>query len=300
MKKDLLTLWDLEADEIFALLEEAQAEKQSPHLAQPLAGKNLALIFEKASTRTKVSFTVAAYQLGAGVVTMNSESSQLSRGETYADTARVLSQYVDGIVLRTFAQQNAQEMAAHATIPVINGLSDLYHPCQVLADLLTVLEEKGTLDGLKIAWIGDGNNMAHSWIVAAAKLGFELHIATPKGHEPSDAVRKLAAPFTDKIKLGHEAAAAAAGADVINTDTWLSMGQEGQGGLRPLFEPFQVNEALLKQAAQDAIVLHCLPAHRGDEITDAVMDGQASRVWQQAGNRLHVQKIILKWFLGKG
>lgn len=298
MKKDLLTLWNLEAAEILSILEEAQAEKAHPSPARPLAGKNIALIFEKASTRTKVSFTIAAYQVGAGVVNLEQQSSQLGRGETYADTARVLSQYVDGVVMRTFAQHNLEELAANATVPIINGLSDLYHPCQVLADLLTVLEEKGSLEGRRIAWVGDGNNMTHSWIVAAAKLGFELRIATPPGREPAKDVLQLASNFTDKIHLGNDPQEAVESADVINTDTWESMGQTKVGNKQDLFRPFQVNQDLLRQAHSDVIVLHCLPAHRGEEITDEVMDGDHSRVWQEAGNRLHVQKILLKRYLG--
>lgn len=299
MKKDLLSLWDLEGADIISILDEANAEKTIPTSAQPLSGKNLALIFEKASTRTKVSFTIAAYQLGAGVVNLEQRSSQLSRGETYADTARVLSQYVDGIVLRTFEQKNIEEMAVYSAVPVINGLTDMYHPCQVLADLLTIQEEKGRLQELRIAWVGDGNNVANSWIVAAAKLGFELSMATPKGRGPSSNVLKLARTLTDKIHVTHDPFEAVQGADVINTDTWVSMGQEGSEDVRALFKPYQVNANLLKKAASQVIVLHCLPAHRGEEITDDVIDGPESRIWQEAGNRLHIQKIILKRYLGR-
>jgi len=201
LKKDLLTLWDLEAEEITELLHLAKAAKQQKAAETILQGKSLALVFEKASTRTKVSFSVAAYQLGAQVVSLEQQSSQLGRGESHADTARVLSQYVDGIVLRTFAHSGLEEMAHHATVPVINGLSDSYHPCQVLADLLTISEEKGKLTDLSIAWIGDGNNMCHSWIVAAAKLGFKLQIATPEGREPAKEIIARATEHTDILEV---------------------------------------------------------------------------------------------------
>ncbi len=298
MKKDLLTLWDLEAEEILSIVDDAVTEKECPTADQPLAGKTLALVFEKSSTRTKVSFTVAAQQLGAGVVSLDQQSSQLGRGETHADTGRVLSQYVDGIVLRTFAQRNLEELAAAASVPVINGLSDAYHPCQVLADLATVQENFGELKDIRFAWVGDGNNMTHSWIVAAAKLGLELQIATPKGREPAADVVKRAGELTDKIHIGTDPVAAVKGAHVINADTWVSMGQEDEAEAVAVFEPYQVNAALLKHATDSAIVLHCLPAHRGEEITDEVMDGPQSRIWQQAQYRLHAQKIILKRFMG--
>ena len=292
MTRHLLSLWDLSAEEILSLLNEAQALKGGG-ASQLLAGKTLALIFEKASTRTKVSFSVAAHRLGAQVVSLDQDSSQLGRGESYADTARVLSRYVDGIVLRTYAQENLEEMAAHASVPIINGLSDLYHPCQVLADLLTVQEEKGDLAAQTAAWVGDGNNMCHSWMVAAAQLGFGLQIATPAGREPDPRVANKVEESGGNITLSHDAQAAVSGATVINTDTWESMGQEGQGDVMEVYAGFQVDDALLGHAADGAIVLHCLPAHRGQEISDAVMDGPQSRVWQQAENRLWVQMAIM-------
>lgn len=296
MKKDLLTLWDLDPEEMSSLLNEARVRKgESP--VQLLKGKTLALVFEKASTRTKVSFTVAAHRLGAHVVTLDQASSQLGRGESYADTARVLSQYVDGIVLRTFAQENAQELAQYAAVPVINGLSDMYHPCQVLADLLTVQEEKGSIQEQIIAWVGDGNNMCHSWIVAAAQLGFRLQIATPADREPHPDVMAKARGLNPAIALTHSPADAVQGADVVNTDTWESMGQEGQRNSQEIFAGFQLDDALLSRAKAGAIVLHCLPAHRGEEIAASVIDGPQSRVWQEAGNRLWVQEAILARYL---
>jgi ornithine carbamoyltransferase len=298
VKKDLLTLWDLEAEEILSLLNEARALKGAG-TSRLLDGKTVALVFEKASTRTKVSFAVAAYRLGAKVVTLDQGSSQLGRGETYADTARVLSQYVDGIVLRTFDQRNAEEMAEFASIPVINGLSDMYHPCQVLADLLTVQEEKGDIQAQTVAWVGDGNNMCHSWIVAATRLGFHLQIATPAAREPDPNLLARVRGLNAAISLSHRASDAVQGADVINTDTWESMGQEGQAESEKLFAGFQLDDALLGQAKPDAIVLHCLPAHRGHEISASVIDGPQSRVWQEAGNRLWVQQAILARYLIK-
>ncbi len=299
MKQDLLTLWDLEPQEILSLLEVAAQLKQNPDHSEPLKGKTLGLIFEKASTRTKVSFTVAAYQLGAQVITLEQQNSQLGRGESYADTAKVLSRYVDAIMIRTFGQASAEEMARHASIPVINGLSDMFHPCQLLADLLTVQENKGDLSQLKISWVGDGNNMTHSWMVAAAKLGFELCIATPASQEPDGDLMKQLSTVTDKIVLTQDPFAAVKGADVVNTDTWVSMGEEDDKEALEIYQPYQLNSELLKSAKDNAIVLHCLPAHRGHEITDEVMDGPQSKVWDQAENRLHAQKAVLLRLLGR-
>lgn len=301
MSKHLLTLWDLDKSEIGDLLSKAPQLRGANAAPDVLKGKTLALIFEKASTRTKVSFSVAAYQLGAQVVSLEPSSSQLGRGESYADTARVLSQYVDGIVVRTFEQENVEEMATYATVPVINGLTDQYHPCQVLADLLTVVEETNCKDfgKLRVSWLGDGNNMTHSWVVAAAKLGFTLKIATPQGREPDAAIVKRARDEGANIEVGQDPMAAIKDSDVVNTDTWESMGQETETDVRPLFASYQVNQELLQNAAPQAIVLHCLPAHREDEITSAVMDGPQSRVWQQAANRLPMQKAILAKYMGK-
>lgn len=297
MKKDLLTLLELGPKEIEKLLRRAQffkkgRRKRAGHSL--LKGKSLALLFEKASTRTRVSFEVAMFELGGNSLPLSNNSSQLGRGESYADTARVLSRYVHGIVIRTFAQKTVEELAGAATVPVINGLSDLYHPCQLLTDLLTVQEVKKDFLKRKIAYVGDGNNMANSWIVAAHILKFPLFIATPKGYEPP---AEILDRFGGSVHLSNDPQQAVAGADVVNTDTWFSMGQEVSSAKRSAFAEFQVNRKLMSLAKADAIVLHCLPAHRGEEITDEVLDGSQSRVWEQAENRLHVQKAILEMLM---
>ncbi len=306
MKRDFLTFNDLEAPEVLALFHNAAGMKANRKIGKrggSLARFTVGMLFDKPSTRTRVSFEAGVNELGGAVVFLHRSETQMSRAEPVSHSARVLSRYLDALVIRTFDQTEIEEWAKHASIPVINALTDEYHPCQVLGDLFTIWERKGSLDNLKAAWIGDGNNMAQSWIVAAARLGFQLHIATPAGREPSEQVLQQALQQSNKIEVGHDPVAAVKGAAVINTDTWESMGQESpesqgsNGGGRALFEPYQVNQQLLSQAAADAIVLHCLPAHRGDEITDEVMDGPTSRVWEQAGNRLHVQKAILKEYL---
>ncbi|MBI3540707.1 MAG: ornithine carbamoyltransferase [Deltaproteobacteria bacterium] len=301
MATDLLTLLELSPDQIKKILLRAAFLKKSRkkgRLSSALKGKTLAMIFEKPSTRTKVSFDVAMYEMGGHTVSLDNHSSQLGRGESYEDTGRVLSQYVHGIVMRTFGQKNIEELAKGASVPVINGLSDLYHPCQTLTDLLTVQEEKGKLAKARVCYVGDGNNVANSWILASMILGFELRVATPKGYEPSAMIfQKVNIGKTDSILLTNDPVEAVKGADVINTDTWFSMGQEVSDEKRKAFLPYQVNQELLKKANKDAIVLHCLPAHRGEEITNDVMDGPQSRVLQQAENRLHVQKAILEMFL---
>lgn len=303
MKKDLLSLLDLDSEEIEEILSRAASLKKGRRKGRgptPLKGKTLALILEKPSTRTKVSFEVAARELGGDCLILESNSSQLGRGETYADTGRVLSRYVHGIVLRTFAQGNLEELAASATVPVINGLSDLCHPCQILADLLTIREalDPGKMSSLTVSYVGDGNNVANTWITAALLLGFTLRVATPAGFEPSATIlKKIDIRHTGNILFTRDPVEAVRGADVINTDTWFSMGQEVSDEKRRAFGPFQVNAQLVKEAAPGAIVLHCLPAHRGEEITDEVIDGPQSRVWDQAENRLHAQKSILEMFL---
>lgn len=301
MKRDLLKPTDLSAREISKLFARAAALKKSRkqgRLAKSLKGKTLGMIFEKPSTRTQVSFDVAMWELGGYSVTLNATTSQLGRGETYADTARVLSRFVHGLMIRTFAQENCEELAEFASIPVINGLTDAHHPCQILTDLFTIQEVKKNLLKCQIAYIGDGNNMANSWIEAAVVLGFPLRIGTPKGFEPSADVRKMIDRNKARtIVLTHDPIEAVAGSDVVNTDTWFSMGQAVSDEKRRLFEPFQVNAGLLKHARKDAIVLHCLPAHRGEEITDDVMDGPQSKVFDEAENRLHVQKAILEMLL---
>lgn len=298
MKKDLLTPLDLTPDQVRRLFSRAAVLKRARKPFQGLKGKTLALIFEKPSTRTKVSFDLAMYELGGHAVYL--DSSQLGRGESYYDTGRVLSRYVDGIVIRTFAQRSVEELARGATVPVINGLSDLYHPCQVLTDIFTIQEVKKDFLKLNICYVGDGNNVANSWIAAALLLGFHLKVATPKGYEPtilSPPAKKIDIGRTDHVVMTANPVEAVRGADVVNTDSWFSMGQEVTEEKRGVFRPYQVNCELLRHAKRDAIVLHCLPAHRGEEITSDVMDGPQSKIWDQAENRLHVQKAILEMFL---
>lgn len=303
MPKHLLSLFDLTADDIRDLFNRATWMKKRLREGKehrPLAGKTLAMVFEKSSTRTRVSFEVAMYQLGGHALNLTSQASQLGRGETYEDTARVLSRYVDGIMMRTFEQIRAERMAYASQVPVINGLTDLYHPCQVLADMLTVEEHQGPISDMTVAYVGDGNNMANTWITAAVILGFKLRIATPMGFEPAAKVLDhIGTEDYRHIEITHDPAAAVGGADVVNTDTWVSMGQESGDveAKRKLFEPYQVNAALMARADPGAIVLHCLPAHRGEEITDDVMDGPQSRILDQAENRLHIQKAILERLL---
>ncbi|MGQ9688279.1 MAG: ornithine carbamoyltransferase [Desulfobaccales bacterium] len=302
MKKDLLTILDLNRKEIAALLRRARELKDLHRRGEshrPLVGKTLAMIFDKPSTRTRVSFEAGMAQLGGASLYLERGQTQLARNEPLSDTARVLSRYVDGVVIRTFAQETAAELARHAAVPVINGLTDTHHPCQVLSDLMTVAERFGNIEGLKIAWIGDGNNMANSWITAALRLDFELYLACPTGYEPEAALLAQAEQEKRAVYLGEDPAWAAAGAMVINTDVWASMGQEDEAAARQkAFRAFQVNAALLRLAAPEAIVLHCLPAHRGEEITGEVLDGPQSAVWDQAENRLHFQKALLEWLLG--
>ena len=302
MKKDLLSILDLKTDEIHALLNRTAELKEmqkggTPH--QSLQGKSLGMIFEKSSTRTRVSFDVGMFQLGGQAIFLNPNDTQIGRGEPIADTARVLSRYLDGILIRTYSQDMLEEFASHATVPVINGLTDLLHPCQILTDLFTMKEHFGTMEGRKIAWIGDGNNMAHSWINAAERLGFELTLACPEGHKPADTVLRNAVKNAGNIKVFDDPAEAARDADVINTDVWASMGQEDESEERKkIFAGYQVNEELLRHASKDAIVLHCLPAHRGEEITAGVLEGKQSLIFDQAENRLHTQKAIMEMLMG--
>ncbi len=297
-KRDFLSFADLSRDECLALLDLALAMKAGEYQAKPLAGKSLALIFAKSSTRTRVSFEVGTRQLGGEPIFLSSRDIQLGRGEPIKDMARVLSRYVDGIMIRTFAQADLLVLAEYASIPIINGLTDLLHPCQLLADLLTIREEFGTLDGRVVAWIGDGNNMANSWIEAAGLLGFELRLACPEGYEPDHELFERNARKT-KITITDDPAEAVVGAHVVNTDVWASMGQEGEAELRKqAFAGYCVDEALLRGAAINAIVLHCLPAHRGEEISESVLEGPRSRVWDEAENRLHAQKALLALVMG--
>jgi ornithine carbamoyltransferase len=299
---NLLTISDLKKEEIEGLLKRAVLLKERtkrgiPH--KPLKGKVLGLIFEKPSTRTRVSFEAAMYHLGGDTIFISHSDSQIGRGEPIKDTARVMSGYVDGVVIRTFGHEIIEEYARFSTVPVINGLTDLHHPCQVLADILTVVEVKGTYKDLKVAWIGDGNNMANSWIEAASVLGFELRYACPEGYLPDyEILKKAKAGGLGKIEASRSMEDAARGADVLNTDVWASMGKEKEREKRlKAFEGFQINEKTLALANKGAIVMHCLPAHRGEEITDGVIEGPGSVVWEQAENRLHIQKAILELLL---
>jgi ornithine carbamoyltransferase len=267
---------------------------------RPLAGKMLAMLFDKPSTRTRVSFEVGMKQLGGDVVILSQRDTQVGRGETIADTARVLSRYVDAIMMRTTSRANLLEMAEHATVPVINGLTDDSHPCQLMADVMTFEEHRGPIAGRVIAWSGDGNNMAASWVHAAVRFGFELRLACPKELRPPQALLDWARAQGGKVSLTDDPYAAVAGADCVVTDTWLSMGDErkGETNRHNLLAPFRVDERLMAAAKPDAIFMHCLPAHRGEEVTAAVIDGPRSVVWDEAENRLHAQKGILSWCLG--
>jgi ornithine carbamoyltransferase len=298
--RDLLSLADLNAEEIQGLLHLATQLKSGE--VKLRCNKVLGLLFYKASTRTRVSFSVAMYQLGGQVIDLNPNVTQVSRGEPLADTARVLDRYLDIMAIRTFDQRDLEAFASYAKIPVINALSDLEHPCQVLADLLTVQECFGSLAGLTLTYLGDGNNMANSLILGCALMGMNVRIATPPEYEPDISILEQAraiAAGRSEVMLTNDAKAAVSGAQVLYTDVWASMGQEDSADARiPIFQPYQVNEQLLKGAAKNAIVLHCLPAHRDEEITDAVIEGSQSRVWDQAENRMHAQKALLVSLLG--
>ena len=298
MKKDFLALSQFskaELDAIFALTKELKQKQKSGVEHHLLKGKTLAMIFEKSSTRTRISFEVGMYQLGGHPLFINGKDSQMGRGEPIKDSARVIARYCDGVMIRTFAQETVQEFAKYASVPIINGLTDLHHPCQIMADLFTVIEHKGGYQGLKFAWIGDGNNMANSWIEAAAIFGFDLTLACPEGYDPDPDVLQWARTHTvSDIVVTRDPKQAAQGADVLNTDVWASMGQEEEQKIREkAFVGFQLNEELLDLAKGNAMVLHCLPAHRGEEISDDVIEGPHSAVWDEAENRLHVQKAIM-------
>ncbi|MBI4184652.1 MAG: ornithine carbamoyltransferase [Proteobacteria bacterium] len=265
--------------------------------ARPLAGRVLAMIFEKPSTRTRVSFEVGMKKLGGDVVVLGTAESQLGRGETIADTARVLSRYVDAIMIRTGLDSRLEELAVNAEVPVINGLTDSSHPCQIMADVMTFEERKGPIAGRLVAWCGDGNNVARSWIQAAARFRFALRLACPEPLRPPKADIERARREGAEIAFTDDPAAAVAGADCVVTDTWVSMGQKDAERRRALLRPYRVDEALMARAKPDAIFMHCLPAHRGDEVTDRVIDGPHSAVWDESENRLHAQKSILTWCL---
>ncbi|MCA1064320.1 ornithine carbamoyltransferase [Rossellomorea sp. AcN35-11] len=296
--RDLITWLDYTTDEVLELLSLAQYLKENPH-SKVLEGKILGMIFEKSSTRTRVSFEAGMLQMGGHAIYLNARDIQLGRGESIADTARVLSSYVDGIMIRTFETEKVAQLAKYASVPVINGLCDTFHPCQALADVLTILELKGTFKGLKVVYIGDGNNVAHSFMILSAKLGMDVVVCCPEGYDPDNEIvgktEELTGMNGGSFTLTHDPVKAVKGADIVYTDVWASMGQEEEA-LKRLeeFKSYQVNEHLLQHAAPNVKFLHCLPAHREEEVTAAVIDGPSSAVFQQAENRLHVQKAILQ------
>ena len=305
MKKDLLTIHELSTEDIDAILERSRQLKklhQTRALRETLKGKSLGMIFEKSSTRTRVSFEVGMYQLGGQALFLSSSDLQIGRGEPIADTARTLSRYLDGIMIRTFAQSTVEELARQASIPVINGLTDLHHPCQALADIFTVQEKRGRLNGLKFAYVGDGNNMAHSLLEACVKTGMHASLACPKGYEPDriiiEQALKVAARTGSNLNVMTDPYQAVKNADVVYTDVWASMGQEVEHARRvKAFAGYEVNAKLMRAAKPEALVMHCLPAHRGEEIAAEVLDGPQSVVFDEAENRLHVQKAIMELLL---
>jgi ornithine carbamoyltransferase len=295
-----LTLKDLTPAELKQLIQRAAELKHMQHrgeLYQPLKGKVLAMIFEKSSTRTRVSFESAMVQFGGGSIFLSPDDTQLGRGEPLEDSARVISSMVDAVMIRTFEHSKIETFARHSSVPVINALTDDFHPCQLLADMQTYQEHRGDITGKKVVWIGDGNNMCHSYINAAQQFGFELHIATPEGYEPDQQIVDNAKA---EIKLFNEPRAASEGADLVVTDVWASMGQEEEQRKREkAFAEFQVNESVMAMAADDALFMHCLPAHRGEEVSAGVIDGPQSVVWDEAENRLHAQKALLEFLIGE-
>ena len=305
--RHFLDLSDAGAAAIAAMLADAAARKKArtslpkgaPDPDRPLEGRTLAMIFEKSSTRTRVSFDMAMRQLGGTTLILDAGTTQLGRGETIADTARVLSRMVDAIMIRTDDHAKIVEMAQHATVPVINGLTDASHPCQIVADIQTVIERRGSLAGSKWAWLGDGNNVLHSIIEAGSLMGFEVVAACPEGYDPDPDVIGAAVNRGGKVRLTRNAAEAAAGADIVVTDTWISMGQHHAEAKLAAMMPYQVTTQLMAQAKPNATFLHCLPAHRGEEVVDAVIDGPQSAIWDEAENRLHAQKSVLLWCFGK-
>ena len=294
--KHFLSILDLKATEAMDLVRRAKEMKDTDYRSTLLAGKTLAMIFEMASTRTRVSFDVGIRHLGGSTIFMTPADSQLGRSEPLADTARVLSRYVQGMVVRTFAQKNVEDLARYGSIPVVNALTDLFHPCQVMSDMLTIYERTTNLKDLVVSWIGDGNNMAHSWINASVYFGFRLNLACPEGYMPNTAVLERALKMGAKVFITDDPKAAVAGSHFVNTDVWASMGQEAEQKRREkAFAGYCVDEELLSLADPSAKVLHCLPAHRGEEISEAVFEGPKSIVFDQAENRLHMQKAILEW-----
>ncbi|HLZ77872.1 MAG TPA: ornithine carbamoyltransferase [Sphingomonas sp.] len=304
--RHFLDLSDVGSAAIAAMLNDAVSRKKAraalpkgtPDADAPLAGRTLAMIFEKNSTRTRVSFDMAMRQLGGTTIVMDAGSMQLGRGETVADTARVLSRMVDAIMIRTDDHAKIVEMARHATVPVINGLTDASHPCQIMADMQTVIERRGSLAGSKWAWLGDGNNVLHSIVEAGALMGFEVVAACPEGYDPDPQVIGTAANNGGKVRIERDPIAAVTGADIVVTDTWISMGQSHAEAKLAAMMPYQVTTELMAHAAPHATFLHCLPAHRGEEVVDAVIDGPQSAIWDEAENRLHAQKSVLLWCFG--
>jgi len=304
--RHFLDLADAGANAIAAMIEDALDRKAArvdrpkgeADADAPLTGRTLAMIFEKNSTRTRVSFDMAMRQLGGTTIVMDAGSMQLGRGESIADTARVLSRYVDAIMIRTDDHAKVLEMARHASVPVINGLTDHSHPCQIMADLLTVIDNGVALPGSRWAWLGDGNNVLHSIIEAGSLMGFEVRVGCPAGYEPSMDVMAAALKRGATVQIFRDPAKAVAEADIVVTDTWVSMGQAHAEEKLAAMAPFQVTDAIMAKAAESALFLHCLPAHRGEEVTDAVIDGARSRVWDEAENRLHAQKSVLLWCFG--
>ena len=300
--KHLLKMLDLTSEEVIDILNLADQLKYEQKHGIPhklLEGKSLGLIFEKASTRTRVSFEVGIYQLGGQPIFLSSKDMQIGRGEPVQDTARVLSRYLDGIMIRTFEQKEVEDLASYGSIPIINGLTDFCHPCQILADLMTIREFKGKLDGLKMCFIGDGNNMMNSLIVGALKTGMSISVACPEGYEPHEDVLAFAKEYGDKFSMFRTPKEAVVDADVVITDVWASMGQEGEAERRrKAFDGYQVNAELMALAKPDAMVQHCLPAHRGEEITEEVFESHADEIFEEAENRLHAQKAVMVKCLG--
>ena len=296
--RHFLTLNDATPDELNGLIRRAtelKAMQQAGTVYEPLKGKVMGMVFEKSSTRTRVSFEVAMVQFGGHAIFLSPRDTQLGRGEPIEDTARVLSRMVDVVMIRTYSHESVERFAAHSRVPVINGLTDLYHPCQLLADIQTYVEHRGSIAGKTVAWIGDGNNMCNSYINAAGQFGFKLNIATPEGYEPDPV---LLATAGGAVQLFKDPLLAAAGADLVTTDVWASMGMEDEQQQRIRdFAAHQVNDAVMAAAHPDALFLHCLPAHRGEEVAASVIDGPNSQVWDQAENRLHAQKALLEFLL---
>lgn len=303
MPKHFRSLQEFTKIELLGLIDRAielKKEKKAGKIHQQLMGKTVGLIFEKPSTRTRVSFESAMYSLGGQVIFLSGRDTQLARSEPLKDMSRVMSRYVDGMVVRTFGQEVVEELAAYASVPVINALTDLHHPCQVLSDIMTVIETKGQIEPLRIAWVGDGNNMANSWIQAAGIIGFELTLACPEGYEPDSAILAASRKIASKpITLLREPLDAIANADVINVDVWASMGQENEQEERMrVFSSYQLNRELLNKAPAECVVLHCLPAHRGEEITDEVLESAQCIAFDQAENKMHIHKAILESLIG--